>query len=281
MEKVTNYAEIAAGFIKRFGFVGPLLSFAAPDMKLTVMIKLKNPDKKIFIDLSRRPVEIIEDGQQESADVVFSADAELFHYILWGKLTFSKAINELAALLVIRSGALPDMPIIEAPEERRTGTNPLYEAYLINIGAGHLLEEKVNLTFPLPPAVVKSISLKPKGTSGLLEKFFVASAFVMGYIGGLGLRVYLKFRKPPKFEPPEVKYLSFDEVFTPLPPMSNEGHSKPVLKIMDSVFSRVDIMKVVEASVRGAEAAGAFKKPIELMPPLSKIMMEQLKQAGQ
>lgn len=281
MNSTTNYAEIAAGFIKRFGFVGPLLSFAAPDMKLTVMIKLKNPDKKIFIDLSRRPVEIIEDGPQESADVVFSTEAELFHYILWGKLTFSKAINEAVALLVIRSGALPDMPIMETPEERRTGTNPLYEAYLINIGAGHLLEEKANLTFPPPSPSVRNITLKPKLQPGILEKISVALALVMGYLGGLGLRVYLKFRKPPKFEPPEVKYLTFDEVFTPLPPIPDKPRSKPVLKVMDFIFSRVDVMKVLEASIKGAEAVGAFKKPIELMPPLSKIMMEQLKQGSQ
>lgn len=281
MEGVTNYAEIAAGFIKSFGFVGPLLSFAAPDMKLTLMIKLRNPDKKIFIDLSHQPLEIVEDGPQESADVMFSTDAELFHYILWGKLSFSKAINESVALLVIRSGALPDMPIIETPEERRTGTNPLYEAYLINIGAGHLLEEKVNLA-PIPTMhIERSIYLKPRLNSGLLQKTFIALSFVIGYVGGLGLRIYMKFRKPPKFEPPEVRYLSFNEVFTPLPPIPQEPHSRTVLKIMNAIFSRVDIMKIVEASVRGAESAGAFKKPIELMPPLSKIMMEQLKQASQ
>ncbi len=149
--------------------------------------------------------------------------------------------------------------------------------YLINIGAGRLIEERVQLKFPPPPFPVREIKLDTPGTSGMLEKLSAAMAYVMGFIGGLGLRVFLRFRKEPKFEPPEVTYLSFEDVFTPLPPLPNKPKNKVLLSIMNFLFMRMDIVNIIETGVSGMKASGVFKKPIQLMPPLSQIMREQMK----
>jgi|GEM_PF-1544128 len=278
LSQARNYADIAAGFIQRFGFIGPLVSFVAPEMKLTVLIKLRKPEKNIFIDLGASPVGITMDGPQKQADVTLTLDAEMFHYMLWGKLTFPKAINESVVLLEIKTGSLPDIPIIEPPRPknpRAPGANPLYEMYLVNIGASHLLDEPVQITFPPLPREQLEIALSPRKKGGLIEKTGMATAWALGLVGGLFLRLFLRLRKPPQFKPPKVKYLTFDEVFTPLPPAKDFNIMK--LPFMKPLFSTVDIIRIIEAGVSGLSASGALKKPLQLVMPLT----QRLHVAGQ
>lgn len=270
---ITNYADIATGFIRRLGFIGPLISFVAPELKLTVLIKLHKPDRTIFIDTGLRPLNIVVDGPQKQADVMLTLDAEMFHYMLWGKITFPKALNESIILLEIKSGSLPDIPIIETPKPkvpRAPGPNPIYEMYLVNIGAGHLIDEQTQLSFPPPPSELRNIELAPQKKGGLLEKSGMAMTYILAFISGLFLRLFLKLRKPPKFMPPKIEYLSFDEVFKPLPPA--KGFKIVKMPLMKSLFSRVDILRVTEAGVSGLAASGALKKPLELVMPLSQRM---------
>ncbi len=268
----TDLAEITAGFIDRFGAIGPLIAFIAPDLKLTVLIKLKDPDKKIFVDLGAKPMKIEVDGPQEKANVVLSAEADMFHYILWGELLFPRAINERIALLEITTGSLPDIPMFGSTGKRHRapGKNKLYEAYLINIGAGRLLDDPKGFSFPPDPdRGVRTIELEPQKGEGLLARIIYAATFGIGLVGGFGLRSYLKRFEIGRSRVPDIDYVSFDEAFEPLPPPPprRNGIGAGLEKFF---FSRLDVFKLIESMVKGMEASGVLKNPIQMTSSILK-----------
>jgi len=270
LSSTTNLAEITTGFINRIGALGPLVAFAAPDLKLTALVQLEKPEKSVFVDFGARPMAIEMGTSKEKADVTFATDADSFHYILWGDLLVTRAINEWVLLLQIKTGSLPDVPTTGTPKkkEKPPGKNKLYEAYLINIGAGHLLDDPKGFVFPPDPErEVRSIELHPREKSSILAKVVYFIALVMGFVGGLILRLFRKRIKPPKPRTPKVEILTFDEVFKPPPPPAPA--SKGPGPIADYFFSRVDIFTMLEYMVRGVKASGALKKPLQLMPTLA------------
>ena len=267
----TNYAEITAGFIQRFGVVGPLLSFLAPALKLTVLIKLKNPDKNIFIDLGAKPMNIVVDGPQREADLTMTLNADMFHYMLWGKLAFPKAVNEKIALIEIKTGSMSNIPVFGSAKQKHKkprGRNDLYEIYLINIGAAHLLDEPVNFTIPPPGDVeIRTIELHPHKVNHPLVKTFSGAAFCMGLVAGLILRLFLKNLKPKEFTIPRISYITYDEVFA-MHPKPDPMRNRLGFALTKFFFSRVDLFKLIKSIMRGMNASGVFKQPLGIWAPL-------------
>jgi len=260
MKKTSTYTDLAIGFIEQgIAVISPLIHQVAPDVRLTILIRLQHPDRSVFIDMRKDPVTVTVDSPEKSADVTITADSRIFHYILWGRLSFARAINEKAMLL--QRDPMSSLNLPPTGDGRNTSPmvldNVLYEAYLINRGAAHLLEEKQLPDIFSTENNPQTMDLRPAKRSGLLSAIGRGSAFVMGYAGGLFLpRIKAKVQSAaPVPPPPDTQPIKID--FQQIPPNEN-GLAPRRLRnaLLRPVFSRVDIFELGRAAVGGMKATG-------------------------
>jgi hypothetical protein len=257
----TNFAEIAAGFLTGMNVVGPLIrgyvqsQGEAPPP--SAYLRLENPEKKFFVDPMREPMAASVNGDAPDANFFVTIDAEMFHYLIWGKLPIARALNEKVALV--------ESNRIVPPENQSTiaitggpliFNNPLYEMYLIRIGAGRLISENSTPQIPLPgeKRPIREIPLEPTPEKSILGAAANALARVMGWMAGLALRLLIKLRKEEDLDAP-LEYSAIPDPRPPNPPASSGVR----LALMKVLFKRINIFEVIDNLGKGIMATGPFK----------------------
>jgi hypothetical protein len=260
-KQTTNFAEIAQGFLAGLSAIRPLfLAYSEIEGMQgppTILFRLNNPDSKIYINFEKDPMVVQVSGTEPSAEMILTIDADMLHYLIWGKLPVVKAMNE--KLLIIennRSMSPEDQPGGGIPGGPLLFNNILYEMYLIRIGAARLITENTMPEFPEPgeQRLVKEIPLDPVPDKSMLGAIINPLALALGWLAGLILRLYFRFRRDENLEAPLV-YSTVPDPFPPIPPASSGAR----LALMKFLFRRIDIFSVIENMVKGIMATGPFK----------------------
>ncbi|OGP60299.1 MAG: hypothetical protein A2V67_06950 [Deltaproteobacteria bacterium RBG_13_61_14] len=224
-----------------------------------ILLKLQNPDKKVLITPGQIPLVKEVDGADPEVNVIMTLDAEMFHYLIWGKLTFAKALNEKVLLMDYTRTLPPQDQASAGPGmagEPLQFNNILYEMFLIRIGAGRLITEKTFPEIPLPGErrPVQDIPLDPVPPGSLLGPMANALAFFLGGLGGLVLRPILPWLLKEDLEAPPV-YSTVPDPRPPIPPASSGVR----LKLMKFFFRKIDIFSALQNLAQGMLATGPFK----------------------
>lgn len=257
----TDFAELTAGFLLRLNALAPLVqgwmkvsNFGpAP----TLLLKLENPEKKILLAPGQVPLVKEVTGPDPEVNLILTLDAEMFHYLLWGKLTFAYALNEKILLLdYARHLPAQARPMAAKPGGPLLFNNLLYEMFLLQVGAGHLLTENTTPDFPLPgerrPA--REIMLAPAAKRSLLGPLSAAAAFGLGGFAGVILRLILPWLlKEEDLEAPLV-YSTVPSPRPALPPASSGRR----LQLMKFLCRRIDLFSVLSRLAQGIMVTGPF-----------------------
>jgi hypothetical protein len=262
-EKTTNFAEIASGFMSGLNSLGPLIrgyvesqeEGAPPSM----LLHLTNPEKKIHVDPMKDPMVEQVNGGEPDTNFFAAMDAEMFHYIVWGRLPFARAINEKVVLMESRQAVPPeDQPGAGMAGGPLIFNNLLYEMYLIRIGAQDLITENTKPEIPLPgeKRPIKEIPLLKVPEKTLLGALANAMARVTGWLLGFLLRFFIKLLKREEDLEAPLEYSEVPQPRPPNPPASSGAR----LKIMKFLFRRIDVFSVIENLAKGIMATGPFKQ---------------------
>jgi len=264
LKQTTNFAELGAGFLTGLNSLGPLIQgwmkVVGAGSPPSMLLKLLNPDKRLLLTPGQIPLVKEVDGADPEVNVILTVEAEMFHYLIWGKLTFAKALNEKVLLMEYTR----TMPIQEQTTagpgmsgEPLQFNNVLYEMFLIRIGAGRLITEKTTPEIPLPGdrRPVQEIPLDPVPQNpSLLSPLANAFAFCLGGFAGLVLRLILPWLLKEDLEAAPV-YSTVPDPRPPVPPASSGLR----LKLMKFFFQRIDIFSVFANLAQGLLATGPFK----------------------
>jgi hypothetical protein len=261
--RTTNFAELAYGFLSGLNALSPLIrgffEFQGQNNPPSALLRLNNPDKKIYINANHEPMVTQVDGP-EPDDFNFGAtvDAEMFHYIIWGRLPLVRAMNEKVVLIESNRSTPPeDQPVTGMAGGPLLFNNILYEMYLIRIGAGRLITDNTNPDFPLPgeQSPVRDIHLDPVLENSILGNIANALARMTGWLAGLIMRIFANWLKPREDLEAPLKYSTIPDPRPPAPAPSSGIR----LAIMKKVFKRIDIFQVLENLAKGIRETGPLQ----------------------
>ncbi len=261
-DKTTDFAQITGGFLAGLNALGPLIrglvEYQGQDSPPSMFLHLQNPEKKILVAPGQVPMVSRINGDEPEANFYAKADSEMFHYMVWGRLSFAKALNEKLLLTESRLNTPPeDQPALGMPGGPLLFNNVFYEMYLIRIGAEHLITADTTAHIPLPGEGRPIKEIRLIEVPGGIVPRAAAHAFArcLGWILGLVLRVYLRWRKDEDLEAP-LEYSSVPEPRPENPPPSSGAK----LAIMKVLFRRIDVFSVLDNLVKGIMATGPFEK---------------------
>ncbi|MFH1540168.1 MAG: hypothetical protein ABIH66_14530 [bacterium] len=186
-EKTSPTVPLAlASLFARFGPIDAVMRIVLSEAEISALLTFRgDPEKKVLLDFSKRPVRVLLDDEARGGQIRVTADADIMHNILLGRMAPGVAVSRREMLLRGNASHLAKfIPLFEF--------GPLlYKEHLSDIGfEGHargpgyaplkeaVMSEKIFKGDPIP---LTQLSIIERAIFKVID----VSAYVMGYVMGI------------------------------------------------------------------------------------------------